>query len=244
MTTVTASDVRLPLLGAHQHFLLRRLHSLTGILFGSYIVIHLLVNATLAEGSRVAGDPTIFQQQVDKIHSLPFLLAIEWAFIYLPIIFHTVYGIWIIISGQPNVDRYSYGKNWAYVAQRISAIILIFFILFHVLAMKGFFGGALTFDPTRATQTTVNHFHAHWWVGYVIYPLGILAATFHLANGFWTAAITWGLTVSAQAQKRWGAVCFGIFLLTFFCATTALVSALHQSPDWTNASAATVTGAQ
>lgn len=232
MTTATASDLTVPLIGARHHFLLRRLHSLTGILFGGYIIIHLLVNATLAEGSRVPGEPTVFQQQVDKIHSLPFLLATEWTFIYLPIIFHTIYGIWITLTGQPNVDRYGYAKNWAYVGQRISAIILAFFILFHVLSMKGFLGSALTFDPTQATQTAVNHFHAHWWVGYVIYPIGILAATYHLANGFWTAAITWGLTISAKAQQRWGVVCVGIFLLTFISATTALVAALHQSPDW------------
>jgi succinate dehydrogenase / fumarate reductase, cytochrome b subunit len=232
VTTATASDLTAPLLGARQQFLLRRLHSLTGILFGGYIIIHLLVNATLAEGSRIAGEPTVFQQQVDKIHSLPFLLAVEWTFIYLPIIFHTIYGIWITITGQPNADRYSYGKNWAYVGQRISAIILALFILFHVLSMKGFLGSSLAFDPTNATQTAVNHFHAHWWVGYVVYPLGILAATFHLANGFWTAGITWGLTISAKAQQRWGMVCIGLFLLTFLSATTALVAALRQTPNW------------
>ena len=240
MTTATASDLTAPLLGGHHHFLLRRLHSLTGILFGGYIIIHLLVNATLAEGSRVAGEPTVFQQQVDKIHSLPFLPAIEWTFIYLPILFHTVYGLWITATGRPNVDRYAYGKNWAYVGQRISAIILAFFILFHILSMKGFFGSALAFDPTNATQTTVNHFHAHWWVGYVIYPIGILAATYHLANGFWTAGITWGLTISSRAQQRWGIVCIGLFLLTFLSATTALVSALHQSPSFQSAGTPTV----
>jgi succinate dehydrogenase / fumarate reductase cytochrome b subunit len=30
---------------------------------------------------------------------------------------------------------------------------------------------------------------------------------FHFANGLWTAAITWGVTVSVAAQKRWGQVC-------------------------------------
>jgi succinate dehydrogenase / fumarate reductase cytochrome b subunit len=232
VTTAAATDFSPPLIGAHHHFLLRRLHSLTGILFGLYIIVHLLVNATLVEGVRVSGEPTIFQQQVDKIHSLPFLPVIEWTFIYLPILYHTVYGVWIIVSGQPNVDRYGYAKNWAYVGQRISAIILTLFILFHILAMKGLFGSSLTFDPTKATQTVVNHLHAAWWIGYVVYPLGILAATYHLANGFWTAAITWGLTISARAQQRWGLVCIGIFLLTFVSATTALVAALHQTPDW------------
>jgi len=35
----------------------------------------------------------------------------------------------------------------------------------------------------------------------------VLALVFHFANGLWTAAITWGVTVSVAAQKRWGQVC-------------------------------------
>jgi succinate dehydrogenase / fumarate reductase cytochrome b subunit len=236
VTTATATDFTAPLIGGRHHFLLRRLHSLTGILFGGYIVIHLLVNASLIEGVRSDGaipaQQTVFQTQVDKIHSLPFLVVVEWTFIYLPILFHTFYGLWIIATGQPNANRYGYSMNWAYVAQRLSAIILVFFIAFHVLSMKGFFGSALTFDPTKATQTTVNHFHAHWWVGYIVYPIGIVSATFHLANGFYTAAITWGLTISAGAQRRWGLACCGLFVLVSLFGLTALFAALRGTPDY------------
>src|SRR5881392_879478 len=93
VTTATASDMTLPLLGGRHHFLLRRLHSLTGLIFGGYLVVHLIINATLIQGG--VGENDVYQTQVNKIHSLPFLWAIEWAFIFLPIIFHTVYGIWI-----------------------------------------------------------------------------------------------------------------------------------------------------
>jgi succinate dehydrogenase / fumarate reductase cytochrome b subunit len=227
-----ATSARACLLGGHAHFLFRRLHSLSGIVFGGYIVIHLLVNATLVEGARVLGEPTVFQMQVDKIHSLPFLLAVEWAFIYLPIIYHTLYGLLITFTGQPNALSYPYAKNWFYFFQRASAIVIALFIAFHVLAMKGVFGGdlgrQLTFDPARATQSAARHMHAVWWIGFVVYPLGILASCYHLANGFWAAAITWGLTVSKAAQRRWGYVCSGLFVLTLVCGILALVSALRQ----------------
>jgi succinate dehydrogenase / fumarate reductase cytochrome b subunit len=216
------------------YFLFRRLHSLTGLVFGGYLVVHLTINATLVEGVREGGLKTVYQQQVDIIHGLPLLLGIEWAFIYLPIIYHTLYGIWIVATGHPNIDRYQYGKNWFYVLQRISAIILVFFILFHVMAMKGFFGGdmgaALTFDPTHATESTARHFNAAFWVYGFVYPLGILASCYHLANGFWTAAITWGLTVSKKSMQRWGIVCTFIFLFTLGCGTTALVSLIRMGP--------------
>ena len=195
-----------PIVGSRHYFLLRRLHSLTGLVFGGYLIVHLLVNATIAQG----GD--VYQMQVDKIHSLPFLWIIEWTFIYLPILFHTVYGIWITLTGQPNIDRYPYRKNQFYVAQRISAIIIVFFMLFHVLTLKyGMFGTNYSFEPHRALGTVARHLD-HWWV-WPVYLVGIVASCYHLANGFWTAAITWGLTISESSQKRWGRICAGLFVL-------------------------------
>jgi succinate dehydrogenase / fumarate reductase, cytochrome b subunit len=220
-TATTASDYTVPLLGGRRHFLLRRLHSLTGIVFGGYLVVHLLVNATIAQGG------TVYQDQVDKIHSLPFLPVIEWTFIYLPIIYHTIYGIWITLTGQPNATQYPYGKNWAYVAQRVSAIIIVLFILFHVLSLKyGAFGDNLAFDPHRRALATVGtHMDTNGFITWFVYPVGILASCFHLANGFWTAAITWGLTISAGAQRRWGIACAALFVVTFIAGITALVAA-------------------
>jgi succinate dehydrogenase / fumarate reductase, cytochrome b subunit len=224
VSTATASDLTLPLLGGRHHFLLRRLHSLTGLIFGGYIVVHLLVNATLIQGT-VPHD--VYQEQVDKIHSLPFLLAVEWIFIFLPIIYHTIYGIWITFTAQPNVGRYGYTKNWFYFWQRVSAMVIVAFILFHVLAMKGLFGSNLAFDPSHATTSTIHHMKTSWFVAWVVYPIGVLASSYHLANGFWTAAITWGLTVSAAAQRRWGYVCAVLFALTFISGMTAIFAVIH-----------------
>lgn len=226
-TTATASDLTVPLLGGREHFLLRRLHSLTGLVFGGYLVVHLIVNATLIQGGTGAND--IYQLQVDKIHSLPFLWAVEWVFIFLPIIYHTLYGIWITLTGQPNVGAYGYARNWFYVLQRISAIIIVAFMIFHVLGMKGLFGHTLEFDPHNASLSAAVHIHSSWVVAWVIYPIGIIASCYHLANGFWTAAITWGLTVSNGAQRRWGFACAGLFVLTLVCGFLALAALIHHA---------------
>ena len=85
---------------ARNHFLFRRLHSLTGIAFGLYMFVHLGINATLAEGARHDGSPTVFQQQVDKIHSLPFLTVIEISTLYLPLAYHTLYGFYILYTAR------------------------------------------------------------------------------------------------------------------------------------------------
>jgi succinate dehydrogenase / fumarate reductase cytochrome b subunit len=215
----TAPDHTAPyLVSGPAYFLLRRLHSLTGIVFGGYLIVHLLINATIAQGG------TVYQVQVDKIHSLPFLPVIEWTFIYLPIIFHTVYGLWITIMGQPNVGHYPYVRNWGYVLQRVSAIVIVFFMLFHVLSLKyGLFGLNLSFDPHRALGTVGRHFD-HGLLVWFVYPIGILASCYHLAYGFWQAAITWGLTISERSQRRWGMLCAGLFVLTFVAGMTALIA--------------------
>jgi len=227
VSLATASQAPALFLGAKRHFLLRRLHSLTGLVFGGYLVVHLIVNATLAQ----LGAHDIYQVQVTKIHQLPFLWAWEWGLIYLPIIYHTVYGIYITVTGRPNVDRYKYAKNWFYVLQRISAIVIVLFIFFHIFALKaGWFGTAMSFNPQRASGTNGRHMQAYWFIPWIIYPLGILASCFHLSNGFWTAAVTWGLTVSAGAQRRWGYVCAALFVVLMLCGFAALVSAAGM--DW------------
>jgi succinate dehydrogenase / fumarate reductase cytochrome b subunit len=218
VTSATATDNTVPLIGGKHHFLLRRLHSLTGIVFGGYVATHLIINATLAQGAAT------FQTQVDKIHSLPFLMAIEWLLLYIPIIYHTVYGTWIILTGQPNNGSYPYFKNTLYLLQRFSALILAAFIFYHVLAMKGLLGAA--FDPARAAVTVRDNMNSHWFVVGLIYPIGILAACYHTANGFWTAGITWGLTISAAGQKRWGMLCVGLFVLMSAAGMTALFAVI------------------
>jgi succinate dehydrogenase / fumarate reductase cytochrome b subunit len=223
-TEIALEDVRSAAWGGS--FLLKRLHSLTGLIFGGYIVVHLLVNATLLQGGTGAND--IYQLQVDKIHALPFLWAVEWVFIFLPIIYHSLYGAWITFEGQPNVEKYPYARNYFYIAQRISAGVIVLFILFHVLGMKGWLGNTLQFVPEDAARSTARHINASLWLAYFVYPIGIIASCFHLANGFSTAGITWGLTISAHSQKRWGYICAGLFVFTLLCGFLALGAAIHD----------------
>ncbi len=212
------------------HFWMRRLHSLLGILFGGYIAVHLTVNA--------AGLwPQHYQAMVNKIHDLePALPVIEIMTIFLPLIFHMVYGIWIASVGKRhNTVAYNYGGNIRYSLQRWTAFILLAFIVYHVgtlhkwgLAMFGVNGYPLFESVSKegdyvAYQTTVSAIQTNWFVR-IFYLVGIWSAVFHFANGLWTAAIAWGLTVTAAAQKRWGHVCLAFGIGLFLIGTTAWVA--------------------
>src|SRR6186997_3187330 len=104
---------------ARHEFLIRRLHSLSGLIpVGAYMVVHLLTNASVVDS------PNAFQRAVYQIHSFGGLLpAIEWIFIFIPILFHAIIGVVIIRGGLPNSGTYRYGKNIRYTLQRATGMI-------------------------------------------------------------------------------------------------------------------------
>lgn len=205
-------------LGRHE-FLVRRLHSLSGLIpVGAYMCVHLVTNAS------VLGGAESFQRNVDLIHSLgPVLPIVEWTFIFIPILFHAIVGVWIIRSGQSNLSSYHYVGNVRYTLQRATAWIALLFIAWHVFHMHGWIkvepvgqmieqAGGAQFDHERATSTAAMALRSP--VAVVLYALGVLGTVFHLANGVWTMGITWGLWISPAAQRRADYVCaaFGIVL--------------------------------
>lgn len=201
-------------------FLIRRLHSLSGLIpVGAYLVVHLLTNASVVEG------PGAFQSNVYKIHALGGMLpVVEWVFIFIPLLFHAIVGIYIVAEAVPNTTHYPYRANWQYSLQRWTGMIAFVFIMWHVFHMHGWFhndtwlkqvaepyGGA-RFRAYNATSTAAEALQGLFVA--VLYAVGVLSCVFHLANGIWTAGITWGIWTSQRAQNRALAVCvvFGILL--------------------------------
>ncbi len=205
--------------GRHE-FLIRRLHSLSGLIpVGAYMTVHLLVNSTLMNG------PGAFQKQVNNIHDLGAVLpVVEWTFIFLPLIFHAVVGLWIIQSGHSNTSQYRYVNNRRYTLQRWSGVVATVFILIHVFHLHGWFHaeawlknvaeplGMAQFRPFNAASTLAIALAGYVWP--VFYAIGVIACVYHLANGIWTMGITWGVWLTPKAQQRANIVCaaFGVFL--------------------------------
>jgi succinate dehydrogenase / fumarate reductase cytochrome b subunit len=202
-------------------FLIRRLHSLTGLIpIGGYLAFHLATNAAILDGLPA------FQYRVDQIASLgpTTLFLLEWPFIFLPMLFHGVIGVFIVCRGNRNVTAYPYTGNLRYTLQRWTGVIAFAFILWHVFHMHGWLrfewwhegiarrlGGA-QFDPADAFSAP-RAIRAALWIQ-AFYVIGVLSAVYHLANGLWTFGITWGIWTSPNAQ-RWAnipAIGLGVFL--------------------------------
>lgn len=216
-----------------QYFLFRRLHSLTGIVpIGVFLIAHLVTNSSLAWGKYglraeghdvplLEGGVTYFNKEVTWINTqVPHLLLIEIT-LWVAIGYHALFGLYYARTGRSNTTRYAYQDNWRYTLQRWSGYFGILFIFYHVATLRWGWtflvpgGTKWSHDFSAATLVAALQGSTEGWttaglVVSIFYFLGVTLLVFHFANGLWTAAITWGLTISASAQKRWGFVCFAI----------------------------------
>ena len=217
-------------------FAIRRLHSLLGIVpLGLYMTVHLATNASLINA------PETFQRAVFMIHSPGKLLPlIEWGAIFLPLLFHAVLGVWIAKTGKLNSSQYRFSSNRRYTWQRWTGFIAMVYLFFHILHLHGWFHADLwlamvrplgfgAFRPYNAASTLVDAMQG--WVWPAFYLVGMLACVYHLANGLWTAGITWGLWISPKAQERATKLCTALGVGLAVVGVTAWYAAVSPGEE-------------
>src|SRR5436190_6616765 len=179
-------------------FLLRKLHQLTGIVpLGLFYFVHLYTNSAALNG------PKVFNDHVQDIHNMAYLLFIEIFGIFIPLLFHSVYGILISGEAKPNVLNYGYARNWFYVFQRATGIFLFIFLLFHILNFRFGLIPGLNMTPVagnadQAYAIVSREFQIGWVLAF--YFLGVAATAWHLAYGFFLFAVDWGFMIGEKAQ--------------------------------------------
>lgn len=183
----------------HTEFMLRRLHTLSGVIpVGLFLLEHLFTNATATRGA------ASFNSAVGAIHEIPFLPVVEFLFIFLPLVYHGVFGLYAAFTSGYNAGKYSWRRNVMFVLQRITGIITFVFIIYHTWTTR-FSGKAPTFDMVHDLMSNPLYF---WFM-----IIGVVAATFHFANGLWSFCIHWGITVGARAQRITGYVSMLVFVV-------------------------------
>jgi len=193
-----------------RHFLLRKIHSLLGIIpIGAFLSFHLFENSLAKNGADY-----FFSHVIEKIDSMPYIQYMEVFAIALPILFHAIYGVIIWIQGKSNLSVYGTYRNWMYWVQRVSGGLAFIFILCHVWAtrMQVLLGNLEKTELFGAIAATVQ---TPWGLG--LYILGIVAAVVHFSNGLWLFCITWGITIGRRSQKisTYVFALLGLLLLVF-----------------------------
>ncbi len=209
--SATQSPATVALLEKNE-FILRRLHSLTGIIpVGAFLVEHLLTNSMAWYG------PGRYNSDVAYIQHLPYLFVLEWAFIFLPLAFHGLYGLWLALTASPNATVYPYLNNWRYRLQRITAYIALFFVVIHLFQYRfAYVMSGPVFAEAKDWFALTQQGLLHWQIGSFVVPawftlgfyvVGLTAAVYHFVNGLWTFGISWGILAGPESQRWFQYVC-------------------------------------
>ncbi len=203
-------------------FLLRRIHSLTGIIpVGLFLVYHLYIQLYLHSGAEA------YNGVVNSYYDGPLALVLLIVFVYIPLFFHSFYGVKLSIEAQIQPE-YTFFSHLLYWLQRLSGVGIFLFIFAHIWNTQ---------IKPLADGTWGTHFeHLHegfhdptfGLVTISVYVFGILGATFHLANGINTFCITWGIATTPKSQARIRAVSIVTFILltvmAFYSISAVLIS--------------------
>jgi succinate dehydrogenase / fumarate reductase, cytochrome b subunit len=172
-------------------FYQRKLFSFFGLVpMAIYLVVHLATHLQSLIG------PQPWNERLEEWHRNPLHWPVIILFVYIPFIFHTIYGILQTVRGKPN--GFPSFTNFKYLIQRITAVGLVLFLGAHIFKTRiepAMLGVPLDYGHM------VEAFHHPPTI--LVYVLGVIAAAFHLANGLWLAGITWGVTLSRKSQRVW-----------------------------------------
>jgi len=172
-------------------FFYRRLHSLLGVIpIGIFVIQHLLINHFAVYGEES------FNKAASFMGDLPFVTILEIFVIYLPILFHAILGVYIVLVAKNNAGRYGYFRNWMFYLQRITGIITFIFIVVHVWQTRIQVAMGNAEVDFSLMEGILNNPFFLWF-----YVIGVISTVFHLANGLWGFAVTWGITQSPRSQQ-------------------------------------------
>ena len=197
---------------SRRSFLLRRLHSLSGIFpVGIFLVSHLFTNAKAQRGQ------AFFDRAVAEINHLPFLPLLEIFGIFIPLAFHALYGVKLAFEGRVNVGRYPYSRNVLYTLQRVTGLIAFAFIAWHLWEFRvPKLLGRMTADAFYPTlEAHLSSTYGGFPVLAAVYLVGIAASVVHFANGLFTFSFAWGFCVTRRSQRLF-ATAFGLLGVVVF----------------------------
>ena len=198
----------------HREYFYRRLHSLLGVVpIGIFVVQHLVINHFAVYGEES------FNKAAGFMHNLPFVLALEIFIIYLPILFHAILGVYIVFIAKNNVKRYGFLRNWLFYLQRITGIVTLVFIAWHVFETRVQVAlGNATVDYSLMEGILDNP------VMFWFYVIGVLSAVFHFANGLWGFLVSWGIAQSPRSQKIVTYATILVFLVVSYIGVRTLIT--------------------
>ncbi|PWA12293.1 succinate dehydrogenase [Pueribacillus theae] len=200
-------------MAATRDFASRRLHSLLGVIpLGVFLFQHLTVNYFATRG------PEAFNKAASFISNLPYLYVLEWVIIYLPLLFHGIYGVYIAFQSKNNASKYGYFRNVMFLLQRVSGIISLIFIAWHIwqTRIQVMFGQEVNYDMMHEILTNPG------WL--IFYLIGVITVIFHFSNGLWSFCVSFGFIVTPNSQRVFTYVSLIVFIILAIIGVSAILA--------------------
>ncbi|GGH72850.1 succinate dehydrogenase cytochrome b558 subunit [Compostibacillus humi] len=197
----------------NREFFNRRLHSLLGVVpIGIFLVQHLFINHFAVYGEES------FNKAAGFMANLPFVLLLEIFVIYLPLLYHAILGVYIAFTAKNNTKRFSFFRNWMFRLQRLTGIITLVFIVWHVweTRVQVALGNA---EVNYSLMEGILSNPIMFW----FYIIGVISAVFHLANGLWGFLVSWGITQTPKSQRVATYATLIVFLVVSYLGVRTLI---------------------
>ncbi|HEY1435816.1 MAG TPA: succinate dehydrogenase [Thermoanaerobaculia bacterium] len=190
---------------ARSRSLPRRLHAISGLVpVGGFLAFHLYSNAAALRGADA------YDRTARRLQELPLALVLEVVLLFAPLIFHAVYGLFLMAEEPAGSGS---GRRPLAIFQRATGILVFVFILFHLWTTR------LVQIHDHESLDLFRVMQALWaspWIR-AFYVAGLLAATSHFSAGLWSVADDWGL-----ARTRPARVAAAVLAAAVFAALSAI----------------------
>lgn len=188
-------------MAGRESYFWHKLHSLTGVIpTGFYLVQHLTLNSFALAGPEKFNGVLHFFGDMPK-HVLMFL---KFGLIWPALIFHAVYGLFIISRSEGNYSKPSmkFRENRYYTLQRWSGIFAFVFLAYHLATTSVL--GQIQGEAVLEYATWQDRLSAPngLYLVLIFYILGVVTSAYHFAYGMWNFCIRWGITISESAQNK------------------------------------------
>lgn len=190
----------------------RKIHAASGLVFGIFLVAHLLLNSSALEG-------THFRSTIDFVHGIIHALpGITLVLVFIPLMIQIITGLYLLymdgLKYTPN--GCTRGSKPRFFLQRVSGLAILIFVALHLGTLHGwsFHPVARAAGGPLAGYNPTHLFPAAGWISGILYLICIWAAVYHIANGSVTGSMVWGVVKKEAARanlRKLSAVC-GVIL--------------------------------
>jgi succinate dehydrogenase / fumarate reductase cytochrome b subunit len=194
-------------------YFLDKLHSLSGIIpIGAFLAEHFWSN------SYALVSVNKYNEVSQELQTIPWRLGVEILGIWLPLLFHAGYGMYIWWQGKSNALSHPWMSNWLYTLQRWSGMVAMVFIGWHLYTERLLTHGRSSY--ASVSEDLRNPYYVAFFL------VGVIASSFHLGNGLWNFCCKWGIAVTARSQRLAGYF-GGAVALAFTLVGIAIVLGFH-----------------